>query len=231
MKAAEQTAGAVYQREITEQIARIAADYQGKAGPQPLLDYPPYRSSRLRHPKSPFVCVDPDEVERWSPCFGRQEVDALDADLTAGHPGEPIGERIIVTGRLLDAAGKPNPVLSILIRRAAISAPALGATLHTAAALADDERPDGSWHAEWETLRVLARRTVVAGSQCSELLAGLQVHPQQMAKNLASSDVLGEQHVIAELTGKAPSGNYFGAADALIDESLDRAERIVKERP
>ena len=126
---------------------------------------------------------------------------------------------------------KRNPVLSILIRRAAISAPSLGATLHTAAALANDERPDGSWHAEWETLRILARRAVVAGSQCSELLAGLQVHPAQMARNLGSVDVLGEQRVIAELVGKAPSGNYFGAGDALIDESLDRAKRIVKERP
>jgi 3-carboxy-cis,cis-muconate cycloisomerase len=126
---------------------------------------------------------------------------------------------------------KRNPVLSILIRRAAISAPPLGATLHTAAALANDERPDGSWHAEWETLRILARRTVVAGSQCSELLAGLEVHPAQMAKNLGNADVLGEQRVIAELVGKAPSGNYFGAVDALIDESLDRAKRIVKEHP
>jgi 3-carboxy-cis,cis-muconate cycloisomerase len=126
---------------------------------------------------------------------------------------------------------KRNPVLSILIRRAAISAPPLGATLHAAAALANDERPDGSWHAEWETLRILARRTVVAGSQCSELLAGLEVHPAQMAKNLGNADVLGEQRVIAELVGKVPSGNYFGAVDALIDESLDRAKRIVKEHP
>jgi 3-carboxy-cis,cis-muconate cycloisomerase len=126
---------------------------------------------------------------------------------------------------------KRNPVLSILIRRAAISAPALGATLHTAAALANDERPDGSWHAEWETVRILARRTVVAGFQCSELLAGLEVRPAQMAKNLGNADVLGEQRVIAELAGKAPSGNYFGAVDALIDESLDRAKRIVKEHP
>ncbi|MBV8182309.1 MAG: 3-carboxy-cis,cis-muconate cycloisomerase [Mycobacterium sp.] len=126
---------------------------------------------------------------------------------------------------------KRNPMLSILIRRAAISAPPLGATLHTAAALANDDRPDGSWHAEWETLRILARRTVIAGSQCSELLAGLEVHPARMAENLGSADVRAEQRVIAELAGKAPSGSYFGAIDALIDESLDRAKRIVKERP
>jgi 3-carboxy-cis,cis-muconate cycloisomerase len=126
---------------------------------------------------------------------------------------------------------KHNPVLSILIRRAAISAPPLAATLHTASALANDERPDGSWHTEWDALRVLARRTVVAGAQCSELLAGLEVYPAQMAKNLGAADVLSEQRVIADLVGKVPSTNYFGAVNPLIAESLDRAKRIVKECP
>jgi 3-carboxy-cis,cis-muconate cycloisomerase len=126
---------------------------------------------------------------------------------------------------------KHNPVLSILIRRAAISAPALAATLHTAAALANDERADGAWHAEWDTLRILARRTVVAGYQCSELLAGLEVHPEQMAENLGRADVLSEQRVIADLVGKVASANYFGAVNPLIAESLDRAKQIVKERP
>jgi 3-carboxy-cis,cis-muconate cycloisomerase len=126
---------------------------------------------------------------------------------------------------------KRNPVLSILIRRAAISAPQLAATLHTAAALANDERPDGSWHAEWDTLRTLARRTIVAGSQCGELLAGLQVHPDKMAENLSGADVLGEQRTVADLIAKAPSATYFGAVDRLIDESIDRAQRILKQRP
>ncbi len=125
---------------------------------------------------------------------------------------------------------KHNPVLSILLRRAAMSAPQLAATLHTAAALANDERPDGAWHAEWDTLRILARRTVVAGSQCGELLAGLQVHPDAMAENLCRTDVFGEQRAIAELAGKAPSATYFGAVDRLIDESLDRAQRMRQQR-
>jgi 3-carboxy-cis,cis-muconate cycloisomerase len=144
-------------------------------------------------------------------------------------------------GELSEAAGegrggsssmphKRNPVLSILIRRAAISAPQLAATLHTAAALANDERPDGPWHAEWDTLRTLARRTVVAGSQCGELLAGLEVHSARMAENLGMADVYGEQRAIADLAGEAPSATYFGAADRLIDASLDRAERILKAR-
>jgi 3-carboxy-cis,cis-muconate cycloisomerase len=95
-------------------------------------------------------------------------------------------------GRSSSMPHKRNPVLSILIRRAAISAPQLAATLHTAAALANDERPDGSWHAEWDTLRTLARRTLVAASQCSELLAmpnrwpGTSTAPMSAASNALS---------------------------------------------
>ncbi len=124
---------------------------------------------------------------------------------------------------------KRNPVLSILIRRAAMSAPQLAATLHTAAALAHDERPDGAWHAEWDTLRTVARRTVVAGAQCADLLTGLHVHATRMAENLAAGDVLGEQRAIAELAGGPPSPTYLGAVDRLIDASLDRARRTLKD--
>ncbi|MGO8941621.1 MAG: protocatechuate 3,4-dioxygenase subunit beta [Mycobacterium sp.] len=104
------------QGEITAEIAAVAAEYQRTGGctdgtvgreVHPRLDYPPYRSSALRHPKNRLVSVDPEEVERWAPCFGHQDVDRLDADLTAGHPGEPIGERIIVTGRVSDEFGRP----------------------------------------------------------------------------------------------------------------------------
>ncbi|WP_068183129.1 lyase family protein [Mycobacterium sp. UM_CSW] len=144
-----------------------------------------------------------------------------------GELGEPAGEN---RGGSSSMPHKRNPVLSILIRRAAVTAPQLASTLHTAAALANDERPDGSWHAEWDTLRTLTRRTVVAGSQCGELLAGLQVHSARMAENLRLADVYGEQRAIAELAGEAPSATYFGAADRLIDQSLDRAARVLKNR-
>jgi 3-carboxy-cis,cis-muconate cycloisomerase len=82
---------------------------------------------------------------------------------------------------------KQNPVLAVLVRRAALAAPPLAATLHTAAAEAVDERPDGSWHVEWATLRTLSRRTVVAASQTAELLAGLRVDPARMAATLAAA--------------------------------------------
>ncbi|SPM27740.1 lyase family protein [Mycobacterium terramassiliense] len=144
-----------------------------------------------------------------------------------GELSEPAGEH---RGGSSSMPHKRNPVLSILIRRAALAAPPLAATLHTAAALANDERPDGPWHAEWDTLRTLARRTVVAGSQAGELLAGLRVHSARMAENLRMTDVYGEQRATAELAGKAASATYVGAADRLIDESLGRAERILKNR-
>ncbi|CNK93215.1 3-carboxy-cis%2Ccis-muconate cycloisomerase [Mycobacterium tuberculosis] len=48
-----------------------------------------------------------------------------------------------------------------------------------------------------------------------------------MAENLSRSDVLGEQRVIADLVGTTPSETYFGAVDRLIDESLERAQRVL----
>ncbi|MCQ4084779.1 protocatechuate 3,4-dioxygenase subunit beta [Streptomyces sp. RB6PN25] len=74
----------------------------------PSRDYAPYRSSELRHPKHALVEVrDPEAVELSGPVFGVTDVTDLDADLTRQHTGEPIGERITVTGRLLDRDGKP----------------------------------------------------------------------------------------------------------------------------
>ena len=75
----------------------------------PSRDYAPYRSSVLRHPKQPPVAVrgDPETVELHTPVFGRTDVTDNDNDLTRQHQGEPLGERITVTGRLLDSAGRP----------------------------------------------------------------------------------------------------------------------------
>jgi 3-carboxy-cis,cis-muconate cycloisomerase len=97
-------------------------------------------------------------------------------------------------GELSEAVGggsssmphKANPVLSVLVRRAALTTPQLAATLHLAAADQVDERTDGAWHAEWDTLRLLARRSAVAASQTAELLEGLRVHPERMTQNLAA---------------------------------------------
>jgi len=149
--------------------------------------------------------------------LGRPEID----EVSEGHSDG--------RGKSSTMPHKRNPVLAILIRRAAIAAPPLAATLHTAAALANDERPDGAWHAEWDTLRTLVRRTVVAGSQCRELLAGLDVHPDRMAVHLEATAVPTEQQAMAEVVEKSPSATYFGAVDHLIAAALDRAHRTLKD--
>lgn len=115
---------------------------------------------------------------------------------------------------------KQNPVLSVLIRRAALAGPPLAATLHVAAASAVDERPDGAWHVEWATLRTLARRTVVAGSQASELVAGLRVDAGRMAATLAAA----RPGIDAERDKVGGEGAYLGANDQLIDAALARAQ-------
>jgi 3-carboxy-cis,cis-muconate cycloisomerase len=127
---------------------------------------------------------------------------------------------------------KQNPMRSVLIRRAALTAGPLAATLHTASALSVDERSDGAWHAEWGTLRTLARRTVVAAAHGSELLSGLRVDAARAAANLAAAQGLGaEQRVMAELAGRHARPDYLGAADRLVDATLDRARRYAKDVP
>jgi len=97
------------QVEISAEIAALHAEScrAGVAESQPSLDFPPYRSSVLRHPKSALHLADPEAVELQAPCFGGSDITVLDADLTVQHTGEPIGERTVVTGRILDGHGRP----------------------------------------------------------------------------------------------------------------------------
>ncbi len=76
-------------------------------GTQPDFCHPPYVSSLKRSPRNPLVLM-PEALSRCSgPVFGPGIAGALDHDLTAQHAGEPIGERILVHGRLLDEDGRP----------------------------------------------------------------------------------------------------------------------------
>lgn len=79
---------------------------------------------------------------------------------------------------------KQNPARSVLINAAARRAPGLAAELQRSAS-AVDERPDGAWHAEWQTLRELLRATGGAAHLAADLLTGLQVDTQRMRQNLA----------------------------------------------
>jgi len=73
----------------------------------PPYDAPAYRSSALRHPTHLLVTLPHGPTERAGPMFGDADVTASDRDLTRQHAGEPIGERLVVSGRLLDGDGRP----------------------------------------------------------------------------------------------------------------------------
>lgn len=75
----------------------------------PALDYPDYVSTALRHPRQPLVYLPEQVTEMSGPALGQLRPGAVENDLTAGHGGEPIGERITISGRLLDGAGRPIP--------------------------------------------------------------------------------------------------------------------------
>ena len=102
-------AAASTQEEVSAEIERIAQAYAGSGTVEDRvrLDYPPYRSSVLRHPTKDPHHADPEGIELWAPVFGERDVDPLEADLTIQHRGEPIGERLVVTGRVLDGEGRP----------------------------------------------------------------------------------------------------------------------------
>ncbi|MER5218391.1 3-carboxy-cis,cis-muconate cycloisomerase [Streptomyces sp. NPDC002838] len=78
---------------------------------------------------------------------------------------------------------KANPVRSTLIAAAARRAPQLAATLYGSLA-AEDERPAGAWHAEWEPLRDLLRLVGGAARDAAELAEGLLVHADTMREHL-----------------------------------------------
>jgi protocatechuate 3,4-dioxygenase beta subunit len=94
---------------MTAETGLILPRYQRPEGVHPPLDYPQYRSSQLRAPTHPLVPMPQWLTEVTGPLLGPERVSAADADLTTRHEGEPLGERIIVTGRVLDSGGKPVP--------------------------------------------------------------------------------------------------------------------------
>jgi protocatechuate 3,4-dioxygenase beta subunit len=78
-----------------------------KESAQPPLDWPDYVSTRLRHPHRPLLPLPGAMTELSAPVLGEDRVGRLDNDLTRQHAGEPLGQRIVVAGRLLDGDGRP----------------------------------------------------------------------------------------------------------------------------
>ena len=72
-----------------------------------LLNYPAYVSTVLRAPTQPLVILPERLSDAAAPVYGWWSADDADNDLTRQHSGEPLGQRIIVSGRLLDDDNRP----------------------------------------------------------------------------------------------------------------------------
>jgi len=92
-------------------MTTIGAIVRGDREVFPPYLYAAYQSTRRRAPRWPLVDVPLTLSELTGPGPALSAVTPEDADLTrnAGTGGEAIGQRIIVTGRVLDASGAPVP--------------------------------------------------------------------------------------------------------------------------
>jgi protocatechuate 3,4-dioxygenase, beta subunit len=92
------------------------ASYRRTApGDQPPYLHPPYGSTVRRAPSQPLIFLPHTRSEVSGPIFQPSAVSEADSDLTRQHAGEPQGERIIVTGRVMDDNGHavPNALIEI----------------------------------------------------------------------------------------------------------------------
>jgi len=87
----------------------VRVEDSDRGGREPLYLHPDYRSSVKRAPTAPLVLLPEALADRTGPAFGDGDVTAADADLTTQQDGEPLGERIVVSGRVLGSDGRPVP--------------------------------------------------------------------------------------------------------------------------
>jgi protocatechuate 3,4-dioxygenase beta subunit len=96
-------------------MKRVAPYRAPSPGTQPNHLHPPYLSSIKRAPSKPQVPIPYTLSEVTGPSFGTEIVSPQASDLTRGHSAEPLGERIIVSGRVIDENSRPvaNTVVEI----------------------------------------------------------------------------------------------------------------------
>jgi protocatechuate 3,4-dioxygenase, beta subunit len=91
----------------TRARGRVEGYRRDPAGGQPPYLHSDYGSTHLRAPRRPLTILPHTLSEVTGPVYGHERVGPLDHDLTRGHGGEPLGERIVVTGRVTDGDGRP----------------------------------------------------------------------------------------------------------------------------
>src|SRR5687768_8989110 len=102
----------------SEQMKTVAPYRRPYVNTQPEYLFPNYASTVKRAPREPLVILPHTLSEVTAPVFGHGEVKASDSDLTKQHPAEPLGERIVVHGRVLDENGRAIPNLLVEIWQA-----------------------------------------------------------------------------------------------------------------
>jgi protocatechuate 3,4-dioxygenase beta subunit len=108
-------------------MIRIRGYRRPEPGTQPLHLHPPYVSSIKRAPVQPLVAIPQTISEITGPVFGPEVIEPKASDLTSQHAGYPLGQRIIVSGCVLDEDNRPlaNTLIEIWQANAA------GRYLHT----------------------------------------------------------------------------------------------------
>ncbi|MFI2431525.1 adenylosuccinate lyase family protein [Streptomyces sp. NPDC018693] len=129
---------------------------------------------------------------------------------------------------------KRNPVLSTLIRSAALQVPALSGALQ-GCMLSEDERSAGAWHAEWLLLRECLRLVGGATHTAVELAEGLQVRPDRMRANLSlTGGHMASERVAAVLApalGRLPAKDLLTKATAQAEHEVRPLHEVLAENP
>jgi protocatechuate 3,4-dioxygenase beta subunit len=93
--------------EPVQELQSVDDDERATRDADPAYLSPDYVGTRLRSPRRPLLLLPQTLSELTGPAFGHDAIGERDHDLTVQHDGEPLGERIIVSGRVLDSAGRP----------------------------------------------------------------------------------------------------------------------------
>lgn len=172
-EAAGDTAGDTGAGTGTDVAVRLLAAYARETG----LAEPPLPWHVLRAPVADLGCA----LAVTAGALGKMAADVLVLSRTeVGEATEGRG------GESSAMPHKSNPVRATLIAAAARQAPALASVLLGSLA-AEDERPAGAWHAEWQPLRELLRLAGGAARDAAELAEGLRARPDRMRENLQAT--------------------------------------------
>ena len=88
-------------------LERVEEDEATLRGANAAYATPEYRSTILRAPSRPLLVLPAALRDTSGPAFGHSAVGTYEHDLTRQHDGEPLGERINVSGTILDRDGRP----------------------------------------------------------------------------------------------------------------------------